>query len=67
MYFGPNPRTLANRTDLKPNAEPIWPRDGVIYSWLFKYAQQHTAGFTQNNIVPAPPKAGPACRKETIQ
>ena len=21
----------------------------VIYSWLFKYTQQHAAGFTENN------------------
>ena len=31
---------------------PIWPLDGVIYSWLFKYTQQHTAGFTENSWNP---------------
>jgi len=37
----------------------ISPRAGVIYSWLFKYAQQHTAGYTENNISFAPHSAGP--------
>ena len=27
-------------------------RAGVIYSRLFKYTQQHTSGFTQENWVP---------------
>ena len=31
---------------------PIWPHDGVIYSWLFKYTQQHTARFKGNSIWP---------------
>ena len=31
---------------------PIGPPAGVIYSWLFKYTQQHTAGFTENSIGP---------------
>ena len=31
---------------------PIGPRSGVIYSWLFKYTQQHTVGFTENSIGP---------------
>ena len=30
----------------------IGPRVGVIYSWLFKYTQQHTACFTENNWAP---------------
>ena len=30
----------------------IGPRAGVIYSWLFKYTQQHTACFTENNWAP---------------
>jgi hypothetical protein len=29
----------------------IRPHAEVIYSYLFKYTQQHTAGFTENNIV----------------
>ena len=42
------------RTDLKPIGQiaPNWVRAGVIYSWLFKYTQQHTVGFTENNIGP---------------
>ena len=31
---------------------PIRPRVGVIYSWLFRYTQQHTACFTENSIGP---------------
>ena len=27
----------------------IRPWAGVIYSWLFRYTQQHTVGFTENN------------------
>jgi len=27
----------------------IWPLAGVIYSPLFKYTQQHNAGFQENN------------------
>ena len=43
----------------------LGPRSGVIYSWLFKYTQQHTAGFTENSNyfhivwVLAPPNTGP--------
>jgi len=37
---------------------PIGPRAGAIYSRLFKLTQQHTAGFTENGIGPAPPKTG---------
>ena len=37
-----------NRAGIKPIG-PITPRAGVIYSWPFKYTQQHTAGFTKNN------------------
>jgi hypothetical protein len=41
------------RVALKPIG-PIasnWaPHVGVIYSWLFKYTQQHTASFTENTI-----------------
>ena len=37
--------------------KPIGPRAGVIYSWLFKYIQQHTARFTEDSTGPAPPKA----------
>ena len=37
---------------------PIWPRDGIIYSRLFKYTQQ-TAGYTENNWVPPSPKTDP--------
>jgi hypothetical protein len=29
-----------------------WDRTEVVYSWLFKYIQQHTAGFTENNRAP---------------
>jgi hypothetical protein len=32
-------------------ASLLFPRGGVIYSWLFKYTQLHTAGFTENNWV----------------
>ena len=28
------------------------PRVGIIYSWLFKYTQQYTAWFTENNWAP---------------
>jgi len=38
---------------------PIGPHNADIYSLLFKYTQQHTAGFTENSIGPAPPKADP--------
>ena len=38
---------------------PIGPCAGVIYSWLFKYIQQHTAGFYREQMGPVPPKAGP--------
>jgi hypothetical protein len=31
---------------------PNWARTDVICSWLFKYIQQHTAGFTENNRAP---------------
>ena len=43
------------RAVLKPilPIAPNWePRAGVIYSRLFKYTQQHTAGFTENNSFP---------------
>jgi hypothetical protein len=30
---------------------PNWACAGVIYSQLFKYKQQHTAGFTENNWI----------------
>ena len=33
--------------------------EGVIYSWLFRYTQQQTAGFTEISIGPAAHKAGP--------
>ena len=36
------------RTGLKP----IGPRSGIIHSQLFKYTQQHTACFTENNWAP---------------
>jgi len=36
------------------------PRAGVIFSGQLKYTRKHTAGFTENNIGPAPPKADPA-------
>jgi len=35
-------------TSLKP-IRSIGTRTGVIYSWLFEFTQQHTAGFTENN------------------
>jgi len=38
---------------------PFEPRDGVIYSRLFKYIQQHTAGFTENNWAPRLLRPGP--------
>jgi hypothetical protein len=41
----------ASSARFKP-IEPIGPCAGVIYSRLFKYAQQHTAGFTDNIIGP---------------
>ena len=34
---------------IRAGLKPIEPHAGVIYSWLFKYTQQHTAGFTENN------------------
>ena len=34
-------------------------RAGVIHFRLFKYTQQHTAGFTENSIGPALQKAVP--------
>ena len=36
-----------------------WPRTGAIYSRLFKYTQQQTAGFNCSQLGPAPPKATP--------
>ena len=35
---------------------------GVIYSCLYKYTQQHTAG-----LGPSPPKAGPAIIKQNVR
>ena len=45
---------LVDRTELTPIGPItlIWAHPGVIYSRLFKYAQQHTAGFTENNWAP---------------
>ena len=37
------------------------PRAGVVYFRLFNYTQ-HTAGFTENNWGPAPPKAASVWR-----
>jgi len=37
----------------------IGPRAGVIYSRLFKYTQQHIAGFTEEQLGPEPHKADP--------
>ena len=42
------PVSATTRAGLKP----IGPRAGVIYYWLYKYTQQHTAGFTENNWTP---------------
>ena len=36
-------------------------RAGVIYSRLFKYTQQHTAGCYREPLGPTPPKGGPVC------
>ena len=44
---------IGSRIGYKPIG-PIfhnWARAGVIYSQLFKYTQQHTAGFTENDWV----------------
>ena len=38
---------------------PNWVRTAVIYSWLFKYTQQHTVGFTENSIGPHTSYGGP--------
>ena len=42
-----------------PTFGPFGHRAGVIYSRLFKYTQQHNAGFRENNWAPMPLKVGP--------
>jgi len=63
QLVGPNKNYIStfifhNRSGLKPIVL-IGLIAGVIYSRLFKYTQQHNAGFREKNLTPMPPKVGP--------
>ena len=49
MGNGSQKTYLQDRLKLIGPIAPNWARTDVIYSWLFMYIQQHTAGFTENN------------------
>ena len=54
--------TLTIVSNIKTPVMSAGPHTGDIYSRLFKYKQQHTAGFNCPQLGPEPPKAGPECR-----
>ena len=54
--------TLTIVSNIKTPVMSAGPRTGDICSRLFKYIQQHTAGFNRPQLGPEHPKKGPECR-----
>jgi hypothetical protein len=54
--------TLTIVSNIKTPVMSAGPRTGDICSRLFKYIQQHTAGFNCPQLGPEHPKKGPECR-----
>ena len=70
----PSPIKLPDHHDNWTNCSKLDPMrkvpcSGVIYYRLFNYTQQHIAGFTENSIGPATPKAClvPKCNRYIVE